>query len=315
MRPAEKNPEETRHKRRPRSDERAERRSEQRRQPHGTTPTTHEPDKLQNHDQWAGSCFRQAQSIHHLARREPVIMFDRLLRDVGQHGIRAAEGDDGRFAKEESFLKQRVVPAVPEPKPQNRRPPQKTPDKTDADSSAERRLRVLRRFRVVIKNAQLSLALDRRMTVAAGEHCRRHFAADKTDKPRAQHDDRKWRLQEKDSCEGSRGDDPHDGIAQCFSANAKDGIRDDGKHRGLEPIKYRRDPRHIAIGGVNETQSPQNEHRRDDKERAGHNAAPGFVQKPAAVDGELLRLGSGQEHAKIQRMQKARLADPAPSLD
>ena len=39
------------------------------------------------------------------------------------------------------------------------------------------------------------------------------------------------------------------------------------------------------------------------------------VHEPADVGGELLRLGAGQEHAVVQGMQEAVLADPALLLD
>src|SRR4029077_4326783 len=70
------------------------------------------------------------------------------------------------------------------------------------------------------------------------------------------------------------------------------------------------DPRDVAVCGVNETQRPENKDRRYDKKCTGHDAAPGFVKKPADVDGELLCFRAGQEHAKVKRVQKSRLADP-----
>ncbi len=39
------------------------------------------------------------------------------------------------------------------------------------------------------------------------------------------------------------------------------------------------------------------------------------MQEPPNVDRELLRLRAGQQHAKIQRMKKTRLTDPAAFLD
>ncbi len=73
--------------------------------------------------------------------------------------------------------------------------------------------------------------------------------------------------------------------------------------------------RDVAPGDVDETERPENEYRRDHKERAGHDSARDAVEQPADVNRELLRLGPRQEHAKIQRVQKARLANPAAFLD
>src|SRR5205085_10820858 len=70
------------------------------------------------------------------------------------------------------------------------------------------------------------------------------------------------------------------------------------------------DPRDVAVGGVDETQRPENKNRRNDKKCAGDDAAPGFVKKPADIDGELLCFRIGQQHAEVERMQKSRLADP-----
>ena len=39
------------------------------------------------------------------------------------------------------------------------------------------------------------------------------------------------------------------------------------------------------------------------------------MQKPADVDGELLRLRAGQQHAKIERVQKTGIVDPPFFLD
>ena len=36
------------------------------------------------------------------------------------------------------------------------------------------------------------------------------------------------------------------------------------------------------------------------------------MEKPANIDGELLGFGTGQEHAVVERVKKARLTDPAP---
>src|SRR5258708_29745962 len=46
-------------------------------------------------------------------------------------------------------------------------------------------------------------------------------------------------------------------------------------------------------------------------ERAGRDAAARFVQKPADVNGQLDRLRTGQQHAKIERVQKPGIVDPA----
>ena len=39
------------------------------------------------------------------------------------------------------------------------------------------------------------------------------------------------------------------------------------------------------------------------------------MEEPANIDRELLRFGSGQEHAEVERVEKTRLTDPAFLLD
>ena len=62
-------------------------------------PTAEESSELQDHDERTGSRFGKAESIEHLICPEPLIMFDRQLRDIGQHGISAAECHERGFAE------------------------------------------------------------------------------------------------------------------------------------------------------------------------------------------------------------------------
>ena len=52
-----------------------------------------------------------------------------------------------------------------------------------------------------------------------------------------------------------------------------------------------------------------------DEQPAGHDAAERAVHQPADIGGELLRLGAGQQHAVVERMQEPLLGDPALLLD
>ena len=52
-----------------------------------------------------------------------------------------------------------------------------------------------------------------------------------------------------------------------------------------------------------------------DEQDAGDQPAAGAVEQPAGVDGQLLRLGAGQQHAVVQRVQEPLLADPALLVD
>jgi hypothetical protein len=70
-----------------------------------------------------------------------------------------------------------------------------------------------------------------------------------------------------------------------------------------------------AEAQVDPAQRDEDEQRGQHEQQAGHDAAPGAVHEPANVGGQLLRLGPGQHHAVVQRVQEAPLADPAPALD
>jgi hypothetical protein len=74
-------------------------------------PSAHEADKLQHHDERPGSRLGETEAVHHLARLQPSVMGERLLRDVGQKGIGAAECHDRSFAEEKTFLEKSVVRA------------------------------------------------------------------------------------------------------------------------------------------------------------------------------------------------------------
>ncbi len=74
-------------------------------------PAAHEADELQDHDERPGRRFGEAEAIHHLAGREPAVMGEGLLRDVGQNRVGAAESDDRRLAEKEAFLEKGVARA------------------------------------------------------------------------------------------------------------------------------------------------------------------------------------------------------------
>ncbi|MNF83274.1 hypothetical protein D3C84_655950 [compost metagenome] len=87
------------------------------------------------------------------------------------------------------------------------------------------------------------------------------------------------------------------------------------RHRRLDPIKQTGHYRHVTEGDVYPGQGDQNEQRRQHKQHASNHAAPGSVHQPADVSRQLLRLWAGQQHAIVERVQKAPLGDPAPPFD
>jgi hypothetical protein len=69
-------------------------------QPARVAERAHEADELGDHDQRPRRRLGHAEPVQHLARRQPAVVLHRLLRDVGEHRIGAAEGDDGHDAEE-----------------------------------------------------------------------------------------------------------------------------------------------------------------------------------------------------------------------
>ncbi len=92
------------------------------------------------------------------------------------------------------------------------------------------------------------------------------------------------------------------------------GLHDDRGDGGLDPIEQARHQRHFAIGNIEPGQQDQDEQGGQYKQHTGDDAAPGAVQQPADIGGQLLRLRPRQQHAVIERMEKASLGNPAAAL-
>ncbi|MNE73738.1 hypothetical protein D3C80_1697650 [compost metagenome] len=92
-------------------------------------------------------------------------------------------------------------------------------------------------------------------------------------------------------------------------------MHDDGGHGRLDPVENASHHRHFAPGQVDPRQADQDEQRRQHEQGASNHPAPGAVHQPADVGGQLLGLWARQQHAVVEGMQKAPLADPAAPLD
>ena len=84
----------------------------------------------------------------------------------------------------------------------------------------------------------------------------------------------------------------------------------DGEHRGLDAEKDGSHRHSLLIADVKHAESKDNQRPRQDKQYPGDNPTAHPVQKPAKIDGKLLRFRTGKQHAEIQRMKEATLADP-----
>src|SRR5437763_70635 len=109
-------------------------------------PRAKETDELQNHNEWTWCCFGETESIEHLRRGQPVIMFHRLLGNVGQHGISAAESNDSCFAEKNSFAKNRMLGSEKNSGQSKRQRPDHNPSRRNLERVKPRRFRAVANF-------------------------------------------------------------------------------------------------------------------------------------------------------------------------
>src|SRR5882724_9105575 len=144
---------------------------------------------------------------------------------------------------------------------------------------------------------------------------RQYFVANKSENPRTNDDQRKWHVKKIDCDKCSQGERPHDRVLERLASNPDDRRGDNGKDRRFQSVKDRRDPWNVSKRDINVTERPKNKDRWNNKESASNNTAARLVQKPADVNGELLCFRTRKQHAKIQRVQKPGIVDPAFFLD
>ena len=82
-------------------------------------------------------------------------------------------------------------------------------------------------------------------------------------------------------------------------------LHHDGCDGRLDAVKQTRHPSDVAKRNVEPRQADQHEQRRQHKQDTSRNAATCFVHQPTNVGSQLLRFRSRQDHAVIERVQKA----------
>src|SRR5438067_668481 len=130
--------------------------------------------------------------------------------------------------------------------------------------------------------------------------------------PVATSENNEWKgnLEKEDRYESNGGKTPHNHVLEGFRADANHGLGNNRHDGGFHAEKDRCNPSDLAVGGIDPTQTPEEKHRGQNKQSSRNNAAPDLVQQPTDVDRELVGLGPGEQHAKIQRMEESRLTDP-----
>ena len=277
----------------------------------------HEAHELGHHDQRPGRGLGEPQAVQHLAGREPAVGLDGGLGDVGEHRIGAAEGHHRHLREEQRDLGEDV--ARPEGHGQQRRrhEPQREEDGGDLERPGQRRAGMRRQ--------RLAEQRCRHRPPGARRSCRgrrRAWNAARPARPPSQPISAAARMisgngtsNTKIATNAAAASATIVPVGERAPADAQHRLEHDREHRGLEAEEQRGDQRQVAERGIEPAQRHDREHAGQHEQRAGDEAALGLVQQPADVDRELLRLGPRQQHAEVERVQEAPLAEPALLLD
>ena len=95
-----------------------------------------ETDELHHHDQRPGGGLGHAEPVEHLARPQPAIGLDRLLRHIGKHGIGTAEGDNGHLGEEGADIGEDVARTEQREQRDDRHQPKREPKGGNAEGPA-----------------------------------------------------------------------------------------------------------------------------------------------------------------------------------
>ena len=149
-----------------------------------------------------------------------MIMFYGLLRNVRQHGIGAAKGDDGGFTEKNSFP-ENSVPLSQEKLPRALRATPKSRSKLPKFSERAAKL-VWRSPRLCSQDRHLP---GERFTAA--KIMGQNFGTKQSNHGRSHDNHGKRDVKKINRDEGHGRDRPHDGVLQRFAPDANDGSGDD----------------------------------------------------------------------------------------
>jgi hypothetical protein len=169
----------------------------------------------------------------------------------------------------------------------------------------------------VVAQAAFARRIDARgaVPVADDKNGRAGAGADKADHSRHQHNQRERQVAEKNRDKGKCCERDHCAAFQCPAADPVNRVQHDRQHRSLQPEKRGGDDRHLAERGVDQAQRHDGDDAGDDEQPAGDDRARPAMHQPADIGSELLRLGTGQQHAVAQRVEEPGLADPVLFVD
>ena len=310
---AQKDPQEAGRERDPGCEQPAEHPGSERRERAGIAKRPHKADELQHHDQRAGRCFRHAEAVQHFAGLQPVKALDRLLCDIGQHRIGTAEGDNGHFREEQRDLRKDIAGAQRRHDDADGRKPQDGAGQCGAMRVASHGGRLLEGR--VAEQGRAMIGAARPAMAANGESGVPLPAADKANQTGSENHEREGDMEGEERDEGERRDAAQDIVLQRAFPHPHHGFDNDGEHGGFQAEEQRGDNSDRSKQRIDDAERHDGQRAGQDEEPASEKAAFDAMHQPADIGRKLLRLGAGQEHAIIERMQKARLGNPAPLVD
>ena len=241
-------------------------------------------------------------------------MADGALVDIGQHRIGATEGQQRRLGKEPGHLCQLPIPAIQAGQQRHGQQPQQRPHRQQQGQTRRAKAGVGGGRRIVVKQRRAIGLARRAMPAAQAELLRQPAPTEITQQSGAQYDQWKRQVEGKDGDKGRRRQAPQPVVFQRPRADAPGRLGHDGGNRRLDPVEDPRHQRHITIGDIHPAQADQDKQRGQHEQHPGDHPAPGAMQQPADIGGQLLGLRAGQQHAVVERMQKAPLGQPAALL-
>ncbi len=244
-----------------------------------------------------------------------MVIFDGLLRDIGQHRVGAAERHNRHLAEEHGDLAEDVGAAERGKERDDRNEPQREPNGRNGQRARDGGAGVFgyALAQHVIDDGRVALVgAMSRADLKLGEA---HHSRDEADDRGAEDDDRKGNVQEEyaDECD-RRERDHHPALERAF-ADANQGFDHDRENSRFEAEEQRDDDRDVAPAGVHVAERHDGNDAGNDEKPAGDDAAERAMHQPADIGRELLRLGARQQHAIVERMQEPLFRDPALLLD
>lgn len=160
----------------------------------GLGPAADKADEGHHHDERPGRCLTERQAINHLWSAQPLVMLDRPLEHIGQHGISAAEGHQRGLGEEPTHLRQDRIPAVKRHQDSHAGQPQGQTRRQDPAETPPGKHGVFRCRSVVIDKRWAQRLGRFAVATAWGELVGRIPSPQVTDDAGGQHDDREWQL-------------------------------------------------------------------------------------------------------------------------